>query len=166
MSKSDEREMIAFKANNRSVTALLIKGNYPPIKTMFSTEVENYSVVSKQDLLESTRRVMLVVQRDHPIKYTFGESTISLESIGNEVAEASESISAELNGEENTLSLKPQYLIDGLAGVHTEFVKIGFTRNHENPNKPSPVLITSHSSKDKSDADNYRYLLQPNLLVR
>ena len=163
---NEERQMVAFQANNRSVTALLIKGNYPPIKTMFSTEVENYSVVSKQDLLESTRRVMLVVQRDHPIKYTFGESTISLESIGNEVAEASESISAELNGEDNTLSLKPQYLIDGLAGVHTEFVKIGFTRNHENPNKPSPVLITSHSAKEKSDADNYRYLLQPNLLVR
>jgi DNA polymerase-3 subunit beta len=163
---NEERQMVAFQANNRSVTALLIKGNYPPIKTMFSTEVENYSVVSKQDLLESTRRVMLLVQRDHPIKYTFGESTISLESIGNEVAEASESISAELNGEENTLSLKPQYLIDGLAGVHTEFVKIGFTRNHENPNKPSPVLITSHSAKEKSDADNYRYLLQPNLLVR
>ena len=163
---NEERQMVAFQANNRSVTALLIKGNYPPIKTMFSTEVENYSVVSKQDLLESTRRVMLVVQRDHPIKYTFGESTISLESIGNEVAEASESISAELNGEENTLSLKPQYLIDGLAGVHTEFVKIGFTRNHENPNKPSPVLITSHSAKEKADADNYRYLLQPNLLVR
>ncbi len=163
---NEERQMVAFQANNRSVTALLIKGNYPPIKTMFSTEVENYSVVSKQDLLESTRRVMLVVQRDHPIKYTFGESTISLESIGNEVAEASESISAELNGEENSLSLKPQYLIDGLAGVHTEFVKIGFTRNHENPNKPSPVLITSHSAKEKSDADNYRYLLQPNLLVR
>jgi DNA polymerase-3 subunit beta len=163
---NEERQMVAFQANNRSVTALLIKGNYPPIKTMFSTEVENYSVVSKQDLLESTRRVMLVVQRDHPIKYTFGETTISLESIGNEVAEASESISAELNGEENTLSLKPQYLIDGLAGVHTEFVKIGFTRNHENPNKPSPVLITSHSAKEKSDADNYRYLLQPNLLVR
>nr|MBP6187239.1 DNA polymerase III subunit beta [Rhodoluna sp.] len=83
-----------------------------------------------------------------------------------EVAEASESINAELNGEENVLSLKPQYLIDGLAGVHTEFVKIGFTKNHDNPNKPSPVLVTSHGAKEKSDSDNYRYLLQPNLLVR
>jgi DNA polymerase-3 subunit beta len=158
--------MVAFQANNRSVTALLIKGNYPPIKTMFSTEVENYAVVAKQDLLESTRRVMLVVQRDHPIKYTFGQESITLESLGNEVAEASESINAELNGEENVLSLKPQYLIDGLAGVHTEFVKIGFTKNHDNPNKPSPVLVTSHGAKEKSDSDNYRYLLQPNLLVR
>ena len=163
---NDERQMVAFQANNRSVTALLIKGNYPAIKTMFSTEVENYVVVSKQDLLESTRRVMLVVQRDQPIKYTFGDGSIELESIGNEVAEASESISAELTGEERTLSLKPQYLIDGLAGVHTEFVKIGFTKNQDNPNKPSPVLITSHGAKDKADSENYRYLLQPNLLVR
>jgi DNA polymerase-3 subunit beta len=83
--------------------------------------------------------------------------------MGNETAQASENIAAELTGDDTVLALKPQYLIDGLAGVHTEFVKIGFTRNADNPNKPSPVLITSHAAKDKSD--NYRYLLQPNLLV-
>ena len=160
---NDERQMIAFQANNRSVTALLIKGNYPPIKSMFPTELANFTVVSKADLLESTRRVMLVVQRDNALKYSFGESEIALESMGNETAQASENISAELTGEETVLALKPQYLIDGLAGVHTEFVKIGFTKNIDNPNKPSPVLITSHGAKDKTD--NYRYLLQPNLLV-
>ena len=36
----------------------------------------------------------------------------------------------------------------------------------ENPNKPGPVLITSQSSKDQPGADNYKYLLQPNLLLR
>ncbi|MDQ1606100.1 MAG: polymerase subunit beta, partial [Microbacteriaceae bacterium] len=49
--------------------------------------------------------------------------------------------------------------------VHSEFVRISFTKT-VNPNKPGPVLITSQSSKDQPGADNYKYLLQPNLLLR
>jgi DNA polymerase III subunit beta len=52
-----------------------------------------------------------------------------------------------------------------LTSVHSEFVRISFTKT-DNPNKPGPVLITSQSSKDQPGADNYKYLLQPNLLLR
>ena len=44
-------------------------------------------------------------------------------------------------------------------------MSISFT-NTENPNKPGPVLITSQTSKDQSGSDSYKYLLQPNLLLR
>jgi DNA polymerase-3 subunit beta len=44
-------------------------------------------------------------------------------------------------------------------------VRISFTKT-ENPNKPGPVLITSQTSKDQSGSDSYKYLLQPNLLLR
>ncbi|AIC46835.1 DNA polymerase III subunit beta [Rhodoluna lacicola] len=165
IAKSDDREMIAFKANNRSVTSLLLKGNFPPVKSLFPAEIENYAVVATQDLIDSTRRVSLVLEREAPLRYSFDDGKVSMEATGNETAQASENISAELEGKEIVVSLKPQFLIDGLAGVHSEFVKIAFT-NNENPNKPGPVLISSHGSKEKTAADSYRYLLQPNLLVR
>lgn len=165
ITKSDDREMIAFKANNRSVTSLLLKGNFPPVKSLFPDNIENYAVIATQDLIESTRRVSLVLERESPLRYSFDEGAVSLEATGNETAQASENISAELEGKEIVVSLKPQFLIDGLAGVHSEFVKIAFT-NNDNPNKPGPVLISSHGAKEKTDSDSYRYLLQPNLLVR
>lgn len=165
ISKSDDREMIAFRANNRSVTSLLLKGNFPPVKSLFPADINNYAIVSTQDLVDSTRRVALVLEREAPLRFTFEDGTVQLEATGNETAQASESISAELEGKEIVVSLKPQFLIDGLAGVHSEFVKIAFT-NNENPNKPGPVLISSHGSKEKTESDSYRYLLQPNLLVR
>ncbi len=165
IAKSDDREMIAFKANNRSVTSLLLKGNFPPVKSLFPAEIENFAVVATQDLIDSTRRVSLVLEREAPLRYSFDDGKVSMEATGNETAQASENISAELEGKEIVVSLKPQFLIDGLAGVHSEFVKIAFT-NNENPNKPGPVLISSHGSKEKTAADSYRYLLQPNLLVR
>ena len=165
ITKSDEREMIAFKANNRSVTSLLLKGNFPPVKSLFPDNIENYAVIATQDLIDSTRRVSLVLERESPLRYSFDEGVVALEATGNETAQASENISAELEGKEIVVSLKPQFLIDGLAGVHSEFVKIAFT-NNDNPNKPGPVLISSHGAKEKTDSDSYRYLLQPNLLVR
>jgi DNA polymerase III subunit beta len=165
ITKSDEREMIAFKANNRSVTSLLLKGNFPPVKSLFPENVENYAVIATQDLIDSTRRVSLVLERESPLRYSFDEGAVSLEATGNETAQASENINSELEGKEIVVSLKPQFLIDGLAGVHSEFVKIAFT-NNDNPNKPGPVLISSHGAKEKTDSDSYRYLLQPNLLVR
>lgn len=165
IAKTDDREMIAFKANNRSVTSLLLKGNFPPVKSLFPADIENYAVVATQDLIDSTRRVSLVLEREAPLRYSFDDGKVAMEATGNETAQASETISAELEGKEIVVSLKPQFLIDGLAGVHSEFVKIAFT-NNENPNKPGPVLISSHGSKEKTAADSYRYLLQPNLLVR
>lgn len=157
IAKSNDREMIAFKANNRSVTSLLLKGNFPPVKTLFPSDIDNFAVITTQELIDSTRRVSLVLEREAPLRFTFEEGKVSLEATGNETAQASENISAELNGKEIVVSLKPQFLIDGLSGVHAEFVKIAFT-NNENPNKPGPILIHG--------ADSYRYLLQPNLLVK
>ena len=155
----EDRGMIAFKAGNRSVTTQLIKEAARSVRSYFPDSSDNYSIVSTQDLIDSTRRVSLVLDRSPALKYTFVDGGVQLEA--NESAQASESVSAELEGKEITVMLKPQFLIDALNVCHTEFVKIAFT-NNDNPNKPGPVLITGHGSKDKSDS--FKYLLQPNLL--
>ena len=49
--------------------------------------------------------------------------------------------------------------------LHAEFVRIAFT-NTENPNKPGPVLLTAQTSRDEGENASFRYLLQPNLLMR
>jgi len=160
-----DRELIAFSADKKTVTSLLIKGNFPPVKRLFPETVDNYAVMNTAELIEATRRVALVLERDAALRYSFSVDGLTLEAIGSENAQASETIDAHLVGGDTVVSLKPQFLIDGLAAVHSEFVRISFTKT-DNPNKPGPVLITSQSSKDQPGADNYRYLLQPNLLLR
>ncbi len=162
---SDDRELIAFSADRKTVTSLLIKGNFPPVKRLFPENVDNYAVINTGELVEATRRVQLVLEREAALRYTFDLDGLTLEAIGSEAAQARESIEALLSGTDTVVSLKPQFLLDGLGAVHSEFVRIAFTKT-ENPNKPGPVLITSQASKDKVGTDDYRYLLQPNLLLR
>ena len=165
ITNKDDRELIAFTADNKTVTSLLIKGNFPPVKRLFPEKVENYAVVNTAELIEATRRVKLVVEREAALRFTFANNGLTLEAIGGEQAQASETIDAVISGPDVVVSLKPDFLLDGLGAVHSEFTRIGFT-SVENPAKPGPVLITSKTSKDTPSEDAYRYLLQPNLLLR
>lgn len=165
ITSTDERELIAFRADRKTVTSLLIKGNFPPVRRLFPESVENYAVINTAELIEAVRRVSLVLEREAALRFTFNIDGLTLEAIGSEQAQASESIDAHLSGGDTVVSLKPAFLLDGLSAVRSEFVRISFTKT-DNPNKPGPVLITSQSSKDQPGADNYKYLLQPNLLLR
>jgi DNA polymerase-3 subunit beta len=165
ITNTDDRELIAFTANKKTVTSLLIKGNFPPVRRLFPETVDNYAVMNTADLIEATRRVQLVLEREAALRFTFATDGVTLEAVGSEQAQASETIDAILSGTETVVSLKPQFLLDGLSAVHSEFVRISFTKT-ENPNKPGPVLITSQTSREQAGADSYKYLLQPNLLLR
>lgn len=164
-SGSGDREIIAFTAGNKTVTSLLIKGNFPPVRRLFPAQTEHHAVVNTADLAEAVRRVSLVLDRSAPLRFTFTTDAVSMDASGTEQARATESVDANLVGEDVTLGLNPQYLLESLGAVRSEFVRITFTSS-ENANKLSPVLITPQTSVDKAGQDTFRYLLQPNLLLR
>jgi DNA polymerase-3 subunit beta len=164
ISTGGDRELVAFTAGDKTVTTLLIKGSFPPVQRLFPDNTDNYSVVNTNDLIDATRRVGLVVDREAPLRFTFSADGVALEALGSDQAQASESIDGHIVGNDCVVSLKPQFLIDGLTQTHSEFSRISFTPT-DNPSKPGPVLITAQRSADDDDA-SYRYLLQPNLLMR
>ena len=165
-SGAGDREIVAFTAGNRTVTSLLIKGNFPPVRRLFPEQTEHHAVVNTGDLQEAVRRVSLVLDRSAPLRFTFTSDSVTMDASGSEQARASESVDATLlGGDDVTLGLNPQYLLEALGAVRSEFVRITFTSS-ENANKLSPVLITAQTSVERADADTFKYLLQPNLLLR
>ena len=165
-SGSGDREIIAFTAGNKTVTSLLVKGNFPPVRRLFPEQTEHHAVVNTAELAEAVRRVSLVLDRSAPLRFTFTADSVSMDASGTEQARATESIDATLiGGDDITLGLNPQYLLESLGAVKSEFVRITFTSS-ENANKLSPVLVTPQTSVDRAGTDSFRYLLQPNLLLR
>ncbi len=162
---SGDREIVAFTAGNKTVTSLLIKGNFPPVRRLFPETTEHYAVINTAELSEAVRRVALVLDRSAPLRFTFNDDGVTMDASGGDQARASETVDAHLLGDEVVLGLNPQYLLDALSAVKSEFVRITFTAS-DNANKLSPVLITSQTSVDQAASDNFKYLLQPNLLLR
>ncbi|RLK52200.1 DNA polymerase III subunit beta [Microbacterium telephonicum] len=161
-SGSGDREIIAFTAGNKTVTSLLIKGNFPPVRRLFPEQTDHYAVVNTAELVEAVRRVSLVLDRSAPLRFTFTQEGVSMDASGTEQARATESVDATLAGEDVTLGLNPQYLLESLGAVKSEFTRITFTSS-DNANKLSPVLITPQTS---GTPETFKYLLQPNLLLR
>ncbi|QLD11925.1 DNA polymerase III subunit beta [Microbacterium oleivorans] len=161
-SGSGDREIIAFTAGNKTVTSLLIKGNFPPVRRLFPEATEHHAVVNTGELIEAVRRVALVLDRSAPLRFTFGADGVSMDASGTEQARATESVDATLTGEEVVIGLNPQYLLEALAAVKSEFTRVTFTSS-ENANKLSPILITPQTS---GGVESFKYLLQPNLLLR
>ena len=161
-----DREIIAFTAGNKTVTSLLIKGNFPPVRRLFPEQTDHYAVVNTADLSEAVRRVSLVLDRSAPLRFTFSTDGVTMDASGSEQARASESVDAHLTGGDDvTLGLNPQYLTEALSALKSDFARVTFTSS-DNANKLSPVLITSQTSVDEAGLDSYKYLLQPNLLLR
>ena len=151
---------ISFSSDNKVVAFALLKTSLPALRDLFPANIEHFAIVNRQELIESIRRAALVVTGDQALVMSFNGENLNIEG-SSQNAQVSETVGIELTGEDLKVKLRPHFLLDGISGVTTEFLKIGFTKS-PNPNKPGPVLISNHGSKD--NVDSYRYLLQPNLL--
>jgi DNA polymerase III subunit beta len=162
-----ERGMVAFQAKNRIVTTVVLNiENYPDIDQYFPSNLEESVVINRQDLIDATRRVELVVnESEDTIRYAFESGGVLLESTSSE-NQATESVEANLTGNPTALRFKPWLFLDGLAQINTEFVKIEFTKNQRDPQRPGPIIMSGQASKDAATPDTYRYLLNPNMLKR
>lgn len=161
-----DRQLIAFTADGRTVTSLLIKGNFPAVSRLFPAETPHFAVLQGSDVIDAVRRMQLVLEREQALRFSFSDEGLKLDAVGAEQAAGAEELSINLQGEGIVVSLKPQFLLEGVGAIHSAFVKIAFT-NNDNPNKPGPVLLTGQTSLDEAAAaDTFRYLLQPNLLMR
>jgi DNA polymerase-3 subunit beta len=101
------------------------------------------------------RRVSLVAERKTSVRMAFSEGQVVLEAGQGDNAQASEAIEARLDGEAISTAFNPQFLMDGLSVVDTDYVRFGFTH----PTKPA--VLTGQTGADEGPVDYFRYLLMP-----
>lgn len=147
--------LIGFESDGRRTTSLLTDGDYPPVRRLFPEETPIHAVVNTAVLTAAVRRVALVAERNTPVKLAFSEGQVVLEAGQGDDAQASEAIEATLVGEPITTAFNPQFLLDGLGAVNTDFVRLSFTQ----PMKPA--VLTGQESLEGEIEDHYRYLLMP-----
>ncbi|MEP7765348.1 DNA polymerase III subunit beta [Sanguibacter sp. 25GB23B1] len=148
-------DLIGFEAGGRHTTSLLVDGDYPHVRRLFPDETPIHAVVSTQSLIDASKRVALVAERNTPIRLSFSEGQVVLDAGQGDDAQASEALEAVLVGEDISVAFNPQFLLDGLGALGTDFTRLSFTH----PNKP--VEFTGQSTLEGEDSSHYRYLLVP-----
>ncbi|WP_367117101.1 hypothetical protein [uncultured Demequina sp.] len=146
---------MGFEAAGLTTTSLLMDGDYPQVRRLFPDESPITAVVKTTDLIEATRRVSLVAERNSSVRLAFVEGEVTLDAGQSDDAQASEAIECDLSGDAITVAFNPQYLLDGLGALSTEYVRLGFTQ------ETKPVEFVGLEEPGGDVVADFRYLLVP-----
>ena len=156
ISLGQDSELVGFSSGGRRSTSVLVDGDYPKIRQLFPEDTPIHAVVRTAELIEASRRVSLVAERNSHVRLQFTEQgEVILDAGADDAAAASEVISADLTGDPITVGFNPSYLNEGLNVIDTEFLRFSFV------SAPKPAMITGQDTADGGNSTDFRYLLMP-----
>ena len=147
--------LVGFEAGQRRATTRLLDGEYPKVSSIFPTSVDSVSVIETATLAEAVKRVSLVAERNTPVRLRFSEGQVAIEAGQGDDAQASEAVEATLTGPEIEIAFNPQFLLDGLGALGTQFARMSFTQ------PKSPAVLSGQAEADGDADESYRYVLMP-----
>lgn len=139
----------------RRTTTRLLDGEFPKVRALFPAEQLTTATVDKADLVDSVKRVALVAERNAAVQLTFSDGVLTLDAGSEDEARASESIQAEILGEDIVTGFNPTFLLDGLQAIDEPVIRLAFTQ----ASKPAVIQGVSE------DSPSFRYLLMPRRLL-
>ena len=143
----------------RRTTTRLLDGEFPKVRSLFPAEKLTTARVDKAALIESVKRVALVAERNTAVQLAFSDGVLTLDAGSGDEAQASESIQAEIQGEDLTTGFNPQFLLDGLSAIDEAVVELAFTQASK------PVVISGLVDRRRRLDPGFRYLLMPRRLL-
>ena len=143
----------------RRTTTRLLDGDFPKVRSLFPSEHLTVARVDKAELVDSVKRVALVAERNTAVQLAFADGVLTLDAGSGEEAMASESLEANVNGDDITTGFNPAYLLDGLTAIEAPFVELAFTQASK------PVVLSGVDSLEGDADSDFRYLLMPRRLL-
>lgn len=136
LAKSEENVSVTFDNKNAYfefetfvLVCRLVEGNYPAYRSVIPKNNINKMLISRQDLLNSTRRVAVCSNQASSqikLKISGNQLVISAQDIDFSVA-AHEKLSCQYDGEEMEIGFKSTFLIEILSNINSSDVSFEFS---------------------------------------
>ncbi|MBB2912687.1 DNA polymerase-3 subunit beta [Streptosporangium becharense] len=139
-----------FESVGRSTTVRLLDEQFIDYRSRLAGDWSIRADVRVTPFVDAIKRVALVAERNTAIRLSFSQGHVLIQAGGGDIGRGAEVVDAELSGGDIQIAFQAQFLLDGLSGVETDFVRL----NMESPSRPA--LIT----EVPGDADPaFRYLV-------
>ena len=149
--------LFGISGDNRQTTSRILAADFPPYRTLLPNESTTIAQVKTSEIIDSVKRVALVLDREAPIKITFGANEAIIHGGGGsgELAAAQEAIEAVTTGEEISIAFNHQFLLDGLHAIDAPVANLAMTTPIR------PAVITGAKEIGSASDDSFKYLLMP-----
>jgi DNA polymerase-3 subunit beta len=138
-----------FRAGDVVLNTRLIEGQFPNYRQLLPESYEHDIRLSRNDLLDVTRRVSQLAQRNAPLRLSLnpGELTVAAET--PDIGDARESMPVAFEGEPFEIGFNPDFLKEGIESVEGDELLLRLI----SPLRPGLLQPV--------EGDDFRYLVMP-----
>ncbi len=143
------RNQAVFGAGDIVLNTRLIEGQFPNFRQLLPESYEHDVRLPRPELLEVTRRVSQLAQRNAPLRLSFTPGELKIAASTPDVGDAEETIPAAFEGEPLEIGFNPEFLREGIESVEGDEVVLRLI----SPLRPGLLQPV--------DNEDFRYLVMP-----
>ena len=138
-----------FAAGSITLTTRLIEGQFPNFRQLLPESYEHDVRLPRPDLLDVTRRVSQLAQRNAPLRLSFASGELTVAAETPDVGDAVETMPAAFEGEALEIGFNPEFLREGIESVQGDEVLVRLI----SPLRPGLLQPV--------EGEDFRYLVMP-----
>jgi DNA polymerase III subunit beta len=118
------RNQALFRVGSMVLTSRLIEGQFPSWRQLVPESFEHEVRLPRLELLEVTRRISQLAQRNAPLRMAFAEGELTVAAETPDIGDANEAMPAPYSGEPMEIAFNPQFLIEGIESVDGDEITV------------------------------------------
>ena len=131
------------------VSTRLVSGSFPDYEQIIPKEYVTYATLLKADLQQSCKKTNIFLNKFRQVTLVVEKGALTVSSQNNDVGHTTDTVKAEVEGDELTLSFNQQYVVDPLSHLLADSLKLSFA------GLGRPMVMTGVNDP------NIRYLVMP-----
>jgi DNA polymerase III subunit beta len=143
------RNQAIFRVAQISLSSRLIDGQFPNHQQLLPESYEHEVKLPRAELLEVTRRVSQLAQRNAALRLSFSEGELVVSAETPDLGDAREAVPAPYSGELLEIGFNPEFIRDGLESIDSDEVVFKLI----SPLRPGLL--------EPSGGDDFSYLVMP-----
>ncbi len=143
------RNQALFRVGQVSLSSRLIDGQFPNHDQLLPDSYEHEVKLPRAELLEVTRRVSQLAQRNAALRLSFSDGELVVSAETPDLGDARESLPAPYSGELLEIGFNPEFVRDGLESIDADEVVLKLISSLR------PGLL------EPSGSDDFSYLVMP-----
>tara|TARA_B100002051_G_scaffold276694_1_gene326978 strand:+ start:22576 stop:23574 length:999 start_codon:yes stop_codon:yes gene_type:complete len=108
------------------IASRLVTGNFPDYTQIIPKEYCTHVTVLKEDLARSFKKTNIFLNKFRQVSLMVTDTNLTISSQNNEVGHTTDTIKAQVEGDELTLSFNQQYIMDPLSHLTEDSIVLSF----------------------------------------
>jgi DNA polymerase III subunit beta len=137
-----------FRIGNIRLTSRIIDGQFPDHRQLVPDAFEHEVVFDRGEFLAVVGRIAVLAQRNTPVRLAFGDGSVDVSAVSDQVGEGHESLPVAFGGEGFEIGFNVEFLRAGVESIRGDELRMGLI----SPLRPGLL---------RGEGDEFRYLLMP-----